>query len=64
MAPLQRELAVIRDAGGAVELIVPDEASVAAFGANLMNPRHRPAAAKAGLEQGRRMAGDIGRFWA
>ena len=63
MAPLERELKVIRDAGGAVELIVPDEACMKAFGANLMNPRNRPPAAKAGLEQGRRIAKDLARFW-
>jgi NTE family protein len=34
-----------------------------AFGANLMNPRNRPAAAKAGLDQGRRMADGLTRFW-
>ncbi|HXQ17842.1 MAG TPA: patatin-like phospholipase family protein [Caulobacteraceae bacterium] len=63
MRPLEREMAAIRDAGGEVELIVPDEASVQAFGANLMNPRHRPASASAGREQGRRLAGDLKRFW-
>jgi len=63
MRPLEREMAAIRDSGGAVELLTPDEASVAAFGANLMNPRNRPAAAKAGLEQGRAMAGSLKGFW-
>jgi len=63
MAPLERELKVIRDAGGEVELITPDEASMAGFGGNLMNPRNRPAAAKAGLEQGRRIAADLKAFW-
>jgi len=63
MAPLERELAVIRDAGGEVQLVTPDEASMAGFGGNLMNPRNRPAAAKAGLEQGRRMAAELKGFW-
>jgi NTE family protein len=63
MKPLERELQILRDAGGEVELIVPDEASAEAFGANLMNPRHRPASAKAGLEQGRRMAEGLKAFW-
>jgi NTE family protein len=63
MRPLEREMAAIREAGGEVELITPDEASVAAFGANLMNPRHRPASARAGLEQGRGLAGQLKRFW-
>jgi NTE family protein len=63
MKPLEREMAAIRKAGGEVELIVPDDASSAAFGSNLMNPRQRPASAKAGLEQGRRIAAGLGRFW-
>jgi NTE family protein len=63
MAPLERELQAIRDAGGEVELLVPDEASMTAFGANLMNPRNRPAAAKAGLDQGRKAAESLKRFW-
>ena len=63
MAPLERELKVIRDAGGEVQLITPDEASMAGFGGNLMNPRNRPAAAKAGLDQGRRIAADLKGFW-
>ncbi len=63
MKPLQREIEVIREGGGEVELIVPDDASAAAFGSNLMNPRHRPASAKAGLEQGRRAAEALRAFW-
>ena len=63
MKPLERELQMLRDAGGEVELIVPDDASAEAFGANLMNPRNRPASAKAGLEQGRRAADGLKRFW-
>jgi NTE family protein len=63
MRPLEREMQVVRDAGGAVELITPDEASAEAFGGNLMNPRHRPAAARAGLDQGRRIAAAFVPFW-
>jgi NTE family protein len=63
MKPLEREMAAIREGGGEVELIVPDDASAAAFGSNLMNPRHRPASAKAGLEQGRRAAAALRGFW-
>jgi NTE family protein len=64
VAPLKREIAVLTDAGGEVELVVPDDASTEAFGANLMNPKHRPAAAKAGLEQGRALAATLKAFWA
>jgi NTE family protein len=63
MKPLEREMRVIREAGGEVELIVPDDASATAFGSNLMNPRNRPASAKAGLEQGRRIAEGLRAFW-
>jgi NTE family protein len=63
MKPLERELVVLREAGGAVELILPDDASGEAFGNNLMNPRNRPAAAKAGLDQGRRIASELKGFW-
>ena len=63
MRPLEREIQTVRDAGGEVELIVPDEASATAFGGNLMNPRHRPASAKAGLEQGRLLAAKLKGFW-
>lgn len=63
MAPVTREIAALTEAGGQAELIVPDEASTAAFGMNLMNPKHRPAAAKAGLEQGRALAGRLKGFW-
>ena len=63
MKPLEREMATIREAGGEVELIVPDDASATAFGSNLMNPRHRPASARAGLEQGRRAAKALASFW-
>ena len=31
---------------------MPDSASIKAFGINLMDPRHRPGATKAGLAQG------------
>ncbi len=63
MKPLEREIAAVREAGGEVELIVPDDASAAAFGGNLMNPRHRPASARAGLDQGRRIAEGLRGFW-
>lgn len=63
MAPVNREIEVLKAAGGAVELIVPDEASAAAFGGNLMNPRNRPAAAQAGLDQGRALAVTLKSFW-
>ena len=62
-APLEREMQVLRDGGARTELILPDDASVAAFGVNLMDGRVRPAAAKAGIEQGRALAGELAKVW-
>ena len=62
-APLEAEMQALRDDGARVELIVPDDASVAAFGVNLMDARVRPAACQAGLEQGRAMAEAMAGVW-
>jgi len=62
-AVLDRELKALTDAGARVELITPDEASQAAFGANLMDARVRPVAAKAGLAQGRTLAASFKAKW-
>jgi len=62
-APLEKEIQVLRDAGARTELILPDDASVAAFGANLMDGRARPAAAQAGIEQGRALAAALKGVW-
>jgi NTE family protein len=62
-AVLDRELKVLTDGGSRVELITPDEASQAAFGANLMDARVRPAAAQAGLAQGRALAAAFKEKW-
>jgi NTE family protein len=63
MKPLAAEIEVLKAAGGRIHLIVPDEAAMGAFGGNLMNPKHRPAAAKAGLAQGRALASELKGFW-
>ena len=60
---LDKELQVVRDGGARVELIVPDQASISTFGINLMDPRRRPGAAKAGLEQGRVLAAQLRSIW-
>jgi NTE family protein len=61
--PLEAEMQGLREAGARVELIVPDDASLAAFGLNLMNPRVRPAACQAGLAQGRALAAGLKSVW-
>ena len=42
---------------------MPDSASIKAFGINLMDPRHRPGATKAGLAQGSEAASALKPFW-
>src|SRR5947207_6357998 len=61
--PLENELKALRESGARVELIKPDDASLDAFGMNLMDRSHRPAAAKAGLSQGRADAARLRRIW-
>src|SRR5579872_588518 len=60
---LEAEFDVVRQGGSRVELILPDAASLEAFGLNLMDYRRRPAAAKAGLEQGRAQADKLQPLW-
>ncbi len=61
--PLENELKILRESGTRVELIKPDATSLDAFGMNLMDRSHRPAAAKAGLSQGRADAARLRSFW-
>jgi NTE family protein len=60
---LDDEIDVLRAGGAHVELVIPDEASVAAFGPNLMDMRRRSAAAQAGVAQGRADAEAIQAAW-
>ena len=62
-SPLEAEIRTLKDAGARVELLTPDEASQAAFGPNLMDARVRPAAAQAGLTQGRALAEGLRAVW-
>lgn len=60
---LDAETAELRAAGSTVEVITPDAASQEAFGVNLMDFRHRPAAVEAGMIQGRAEAERLAGFW-
>ncbi len=60
---LEGELESLRTAGSLVELILPDAASLEAFGPNMMDYRCRPGAAKAGFARGRAIAGDLSAAW-
>lgn len=54
----------LRAAGSAVETVFPDEASLAAFGDNMMDLSTRAPAARAGAAQGRALAERLTEFWA
>jgi NTE family protein len=60
---LEGELEVLRQSGSQVELILPDADCKRVFGLNLMDARRRPAAAKMGLQQGRRDAERLRGRW-
>lgn len=60
---IEREAQAIRDAGGKVEVIRPDEGSLAVFGQNLMDGSRREEIVEAGMAQGRREAGRLRAFW-
>jgi NTE family protein len=53
----------LRARGSRVETIFPDSNSEHMFGANAMDLSLRPAAARAGYNQGRALAGQLTKFW-
>jgi NTE family protein len=53
----------LRAHGSKVETIFPDGSSEHMFGANAMNVSLRPAAARAGYDQGAALAGELTEFW-
>ncbi|MFB2598495.1 patatin-like phospholipase family protein [Herbiconiux sp. P17] len=53
----------LRAGGSRVETIFPNAGSLAAFGDSMMDPSTRPPAARAGFDQGRAIAGQLGGFW-
>jgi NTE family protein len=63
LARLDREFAVLRESGSEVETIVPDDATMDAMGANLMNFAVRGPVVEAGLAQGKREAARLAAFW-
>jgi NTE family protein len=60
---LDAEVEALRQAGSAVDVILPDEAAMVAFGPNLMDPERRASAAEAGLRQGRAAAPRLAASW-
>ncbi|QKG19672.1 patatin-like phospholipase family protein [Actinomadura verrucosospora] len=59
---LEQEIEAVA-ASGRVEVVRPDEASTAAFGADPLDPSTRTPSAEAGLAQGRAAAAGIAAFW-
>lgn len=53
----------LRSGGSLVETILPDAESLTAFGDNMMSPATRAPAARAGHDQGRRLAGRVLELW-
>jgi NTE family protein len=62
-AQFDEEIETLKGGGATVLTITPDEASVEAFGLNLMDFRKRPGAAKTGLAQGLAYAKDVSAYW-
>lgn len=60
---LENEMDAIRQAGGRVELIVPDEEAAATLGINLMDFRQREPALDTGIRQGKALAATLSSFW-
>lgn len=62
-AQLDAEVETLKDGGATVVVVSPDEASLEAFGPNLMDFRRRPDAARAGLAQGLADAAELKGLW-
>ncbi|MEN2736942.1 patatin-like phospholipase family protein [Microbacterium sp. X-17] len=60
---LSAQVEELRAGGSAVETILPDRASLAAFGDSMMDLSRRPASAQAGYDQGRAAAAGLSGFW-
>ena len=62
-ARFDEEIESLKEGGSTVVAITPDEASIEAFGPNLMDFRRRAGAARAGLAQGEAYAADLAAYW-
>lgn len=60
---LEDQLAGLRAADSRVSVVRPDEASLDAIGTNVLDPAVREPAAKAGREQGLRVAAELAGLW-
>ncbi|MFN8170477.1 MAG: patatin-like phospholipase family protein [Candidatus Nanopelagicales bacterium] len=60
---LATQVEVLRAGGSAVVTVYPDDASLTAFGGDMMDVSRRPPAARAGFEQGRTLALEMAGWW-
>jgi NTE family protein len=60
---LAAQVEELRAAGARVETVFPDDHALEAFGGDLMAPSTRRPAARAGYDQGRALAEQLGEFW-
>jgi NTE family protein len=60
---VSREVDALRADGAQVAMVAADEASVAAFGTNVLDPASRGPAAEAGLAQAASVADQVGTVW-
>lgn len=60
---LLQEAQVLRAAGSLVEVLVPDQAAIAAFGPDLMDASRIVGAAEAGVRQGKHIAERVAPLW-
>lgn len=60
---LPAQVEELRAAGSTVETVFPDGEAEHMFGSNAMNLSLRPAAAQAGYNQGKALAGRLSQFW-
>ena len=60
---LRKEARQLQTQGASVLVLEPDAESLAAMGSNILDPSRSPAAAKAGLQQGRQLAALVSAFW-
>lgn len=60
---IEGEIAGLRAAGSAVDVLLPDTDALAAFGPNLMDAGRRASAAETGVRQGRAAAQQLAAVW-
>jgi NTE family protein len=60
---LDEEVAGLREGGAQVHVVLADDAALAAFGTNPLDPATREPSARAGRAQAERVADDVSAFW-